>query len=307
MRLNFRVGTTVTAAVLCLPALAAGQRPVVEGSSQRLTVACGSEGAKVQGLGNTVTLTGTCSTVLVEGSDNTVHIATVGRLTVAGMNNKVYWSAGIDGAAPKITKEGFGNTVEKKTPADSDAPTAAKPTETKPAAGTASATATGSGSSATAKAKPDNPSLTVASGGKTVGLAAEPGAASATVKRGDPAPAKPMPSSGARATGSAPASAPASAGTGLPLVFSTNQQVRTVECEGRPVAVQGNGNRLTLKGSCGIISVAGNDNILDVNATSRIDTSGNRNVVTYRTLLNDKAPVVTAGGSGNRVSKAEPQ
>ena len=122
MRLELRIGTMAAAAALCLPVVAYGQRPVVEGMSQRLTVACGTEGAKVQGMGNTVTLTGACATVLVEGSDNTVHIATLGRLTVAGMNNKVYWTSGIDGATPKITKEGIGNTVEKKTPADSEAP-----------------------------------------------------------------------------------------------------------------------------------------------------------------------------------------
>ena len=103
MRLDLQVGTIAAAATLCLPVVAFGQRPVVEGMSQRLTVACGTEGAKVQGMGNTVTLTGTCATVLVEGSDNTVHIAVLGRLTVAGMNNKVYWTSGIDGATPKIT------------------------------------------------------------------------------------------------------------------------------------------------------------------------------------------------------------
>jgi len=130
MRLDLRVGTIAAAAGLCLPMVAYGQRPVVEGMSQRLTVACGTEGAKVQGMGNTVTLTGTCATVLVEGSDNTVHIATLGKLTVAGMNNKVYWTAGIDGAAPKITKEGIGNTVAKQTPADAEAPVARPQTTT---------------------------------------------------------------------------------------------------------------------------------------------------------------------------------
>src|SRR5690242_1320106 len=135
MRLEMRVGTTVAAAALCVPVVAYGQRPVVEGLSQRVTLACGAEGAKVQGTGNTVTLTGSCSTVLVEGSNNTVHIATLGRLTVAGMNNKVFWSNGIDGATPKITKEGIGNSVERKTPADSDAPAAAKPQTTTPSSG----------------------------------------------------------------------------------------------------------------------------------------------------------------------------
>src|SRR5687768_15593406 len=173
MRLDLRVGTIAAAAALCLPVVAFGQRPVVEGMSQRLTVACGTEGAKVQGMGNTVTLTGPCPTVLVEGSDNTVHIAMLGRLTVAGMNNKVFWTGGIDGATPKITKEGVGNTVEKKTPADRDAaPTAAKPqtTPSTGATGGASATASSPTSSAAATAKPGNPTLTVGSGDKKVAM-----------------------------------------------------------------------------------------------------------------------------------------
>src|SRR6187397_923102 len=154
VRLDLQIGTFAAAAALCLPVVAYGQRPVVDGMSQRLTVACGTEGAKVQGMGNTVTLTGTCATVLVEGSDNTVHIATLGRLTVAGMNNKVYWTSGIDGATPKITKEGVGNVVAKKTPADTEAP-ASTPT-----------------SSTTASAKPGNPTLTVGSGAGTVAMGA---------------------------------------------------------------------------------------------------------------------------------------
>ena len=111
-------------------------------------------------------------------------------------------------------------------------------------------------------------------------------------KRGEPAAAKPTASS---------------MGTGTPIVVANNQQVRTMECEGRAVSVSGNGNRLTLKVVCGPILVGGNENILDVGSTLRIDTSGNRNVVKYRDLVNDKAPTVTSGGNGDRVSRAEPQ
>ncbi|MEO5821309.1 MAG: DUF3060 domain-containing protein [Vicinamibacteraceae bacterium] len=299
MRLDLRVGTIAAASALCLPVVAFGQRPVVEGMSQRLTVACGTEGAKVQGAGNTVTLTGACSTVLVEGSDNTVHIAMLGRLTVAGMNNKVYWTSGIDGAAPKVTKEGMGNSVEKKTPADSGAP-AAKPQTSTPStgSGTASATASTPTSSAAATAKPGNPTLAVGSGDRRVAMGASGSGASMSAKRGDPAPAKPATSSTRTASAT---------GTGLPILVPTNQQVKTMECEGRAVSVQGNGNRLTLKGQCGPVTVGGNENILDVGSTTRIDTSGNRNVVKYRELVNDKAPVVSSGGTGNRVSKVEPQ
>jgi hypothetical protein len=296
MRLeSARIMTMAAVAGVCLPTPAAAQRQVVEGMSQRLTVACGADGVKVQGASNTVTLTGTCGVVLVEGSNNTVHIGTLGRLTVAGMNNKVFWSNGIDGAAPKITKEGIGNTVEKKTPADSDAP--AKPSTTTPSTGggTAGATAASPSGGATATAAPGNPTLTVGSGNKRVGMGASAGGAGMSAKRGDPAPARPASSSAS------------STGSGLPILVPTNQNVKTMECEGRAVSVQGNGNRLTLKGRCGPVTVGGNENILDVGSTTRIDTSGNRNVVKYRELVDDKAPVVTAGGSGNRVSKAEPQ
>ena len=302
MRLDMRVGTTVTAAVLCLPVVAFGQRPVVEGISQRLTLACASGGAHVQGSGNTVTLTGPCESVLVEGQNNTVHVATLGSLKVSGMGNKVYWSAGIAGATPKVTKEGMGNTVERKAPADSDAP-AAKPQTTTPStgSGTASATASSPTSAATATAKPGNPTLTVGSGDRKVAMGASGDGAAMSARRGDPAPARPA-TSPARASSGAPAT-----GNGLPILVPTNQQVKTMDCDGRAVSVQGNGNRLTLKGQCGPVTVGGNENILEVGSTTRIDTSGNRNVVKYRELVNDKAPVVTSGGTGNRVSKVEPQ
>lgn len=303
MRLeSARVVKTVALSALCLSAAATAtaQRAVVEGGGSRVTVACKADGVTVQGMSNTVTLTGACTDVLVEGSNNTVHVATLGRLKVAGMNNKVYWSAGIDGAAPRITKEGLGNTIEKKTPADSDAPaTSTKPQTAAPAAGTASATASSSTSSATATAKPGNPTLTVGSGDKKVAMGAGAGSAGVTAKKGDPAPARPATASSSRTA--------STAGSGLPILVPNNQQVKTMDCDGRAVSVAGNGNRLTLRGMCGPVSVGGNENILDVGATTRIDTSGNRNVVRYRDLVDEKAPVVTSGGSGNRVSRVEPQ
>lgn len=305
MRLELRIGTIAAAAALCLPAIAYGQRPVVDGMSQRLTVACGTEGAKVQGMGNTVSLTGACATVLVEGSDNTVHIATLGRLTVAGMNNKVYWTSGIDGATPKITKEGIGNIVEKKTPADSGPPGAkpqTTPSTTTPASsgGTATATAATTTSSTTASTTGGNPTLTAGSGDRGVAMSAAGEGPSVSATRSGAAPAKPASSTSATRTAAA-------SGVGTPILVPINQQVKTIDCEGRAVSVQGNANRLTLRGRCGPVTVGGNENILEVGSTTRIDTSGNRNVVKYRELVDDKAPVVTSGGSGNRVSKIEPQ
>jgi len=363
-----RIAWPLAISVLCLAPAAGAQsdRPLVEGMSQRLTVACGSEGAKVQGSGNTVTLTGTCSTVLVEGQNNTVHIATLGKLTVAGMNNKVYWTAGIGGAEPKITKEGIGNTVEHKTPADSPATTATtKPAATTTAAsgaasagptvsasgqrgtatattggGTPSVTATGQRGTATATTGGGTPSVTAtgqrgtatatAGSSPTVTASGQRGTATATTAGGTPSvdvasssgkkvamstggeggptvSAGTSAPSGARTRATATAPATTSMGTGTPIVVANNQQVRTMDCEGRAVSVSGNGNRLTLKGACGPIVVGGNENILDVGSTTRIDTGGNRNVVKYRELVNDKAPVVSGGGTGNRVSKVEPQ
>ncbi len=113
-------------------------------------------------------------------------------------------------------------------------------------------------------------------------------------------------------SGAAPAKKPSStsataAGVGTPILVPTNQQVKSMDCEGRAVSVQGNANRLTLRGRCGPVTVGGNENILEVGSTTRIDTSGNRNVVKYRELVDNKAPAVSSGGTGNRVSKVEPQ
>ena len=81
----------------------------VEGSAQTKTVDCAGRNAAITGSSNKLTFTGTCGSVSVNGSNNTIKIAKVGQISVNGSFNKVTWSSG----SPKTSNNGTGNTISQ--------------------------------------------------------------------------------------------------------------------------------------------------------------------------------------------------
>jgi hypothetical protein len=306
--LRFRLAL-VAPALLSLAATEVQAQAVVEGASKKVTIACGPSGVRVSGLSNQVTLTGTCTNVIVEGKANTVHVATLGRLTLAGSGNRVYWKDGIDGRMPQIDRSAGDNVVERRGGTTELAPAAAAP-------------ATGASSGVSITAERDK--ATVAAGAVVVdaekkvapatGTSATRPAPRAPSTR-EPAPAVPAPSAPAPAVAATAPSAPAPASAAPAttpakapeaLVFADNREERTVDCRGRVVEVIGNRNRLTLRGSCAALSVSGNDNQVNVESTPIIATSGNLNTVRYRALVDEKPPRVSNTGKDNSIRRAEP-
>ncbi|TNF25873.1 MAG: DUF3060 domain-containing protein [Deltaproteobacteria bacterium] len=121
---------------LCFSGTAlAGERAgfTVDKAAQTVSHDCSDgESVVVNGAQNTVTLTGNCGGVTVNGAYNKVSIAHVPDLTVngqsntvdvdavakvsmSGANNTVTWKKAIDETkkAPAVTKSGMGNTVKK--------------------------------------------------------------------------------------------------------------------------------------------------------------------------------------------------
>jgi hypothetical protein len=270
----------------------ADAQTVVEGASKKVTVPCGKGGVRVAGLSNQVTLTGVCENVTVEGKSNTVHIATLGRLTLAGSSNRVYWKDGIDGRMPRIDRSGTDNVAERR----------GGTTELKPAAAASSG-----GSSAVSITAEKDKKATVVAGGVVVDSekgtstrASEPkpaGRATAPASS-EPAPAAPPPPP--------PPPPPPAAGSTATLVFADNREERTVDCEGRTVEVLGNRNRLRLRGSCAGVRVSGNVNVVEVDLTPIIATTGNENTVRYRDLIDGERPKVANTGRDNTIRRIEP-
>ena len=142
--------------------------------------------------------------------------------------------------------------------------------------------------------------------------------ATSLLPSGDPAPA-PKASAGAGskaapATKSAPASksAPAAktatpaakAASGPPVVVSDEKATKSIDCRGRGVSVMGNGNTLTLRGTCRKVDVKGNDNIISVEAVQAIETTGNHNRVTWTRAAEGESPSTSDLGNGNAIQRA---
>ena len=109
---------------LSLPSLARAAAPalVVNQSGQTVEHVCAAgERVAINGSKNTVSLTGTCANVAVNGADNHVTAASVEKLAVTGSANTV----AVD-AAQKIAVIGSQNTVTwKRGLGDEKAPTVA--------------------------------------------------------------------------------------------------------------------------------------------------------------------------------------
>lgn len=97
------------------------------------TIACSEETTKIDGIGQTVRLTGECRTVVVSGTGNRVVVERVGTLKVSGMDNQVRWERSLEGSAPQVVSSGIKNVVTRVTPAGGTGPAAgATPPEKSP-------------------------------------------------------------------------------------------------------------------------------------------------------------------------------
>lgn len=92
-----------------------GKATVITGNNKKVKQACvtGKTHFTVTGNNNKVTLTGECAKVTVTGNNNKVHVDNVGVLVMTGNANNATYLGGLSGKAPKITRTGNGNVVEK--------------------------------------------------------------------------------------------------------------------------------------------------------------------------------------------------
>ena len=78
-----------------------------------------------------------------------------------------------------------------------------------------------------------------------------------------------------------------------------------IDCNGREVSVLGSRNELELRGVCPVVIVSGSDNTIDIDAAQRIQTTGDRNKVTWVEVTTGREPRVQNTGTQNRISKAD--
>lgn len=90
-------------------------RITLAGTGQEQTVTC-DKGAEViiEGASNSFLLQGECARVSVAGTSNQVHVESVGRVSVEGVDNVVLWERGLGTARkPKVSTSGVNNKVAR--------------------------------------------------------------------------------------------------------------------------------------------------------------------------------------------------
>ena len=103
-------------ALIAVPALAAADAPthVINDGGATLTLDCADGGrVLVNGADNTITTTGGCAKVVVNGSGNHVAIEAADKIVVTGSNNAVTYKKGWNKKSPKVARLGVGNTIAK--------------------------------------------------------------------------------------------------------------------------------------------------------------------------------------------------
>ncbi|MBL8918302.1 MAG: DUF3060 domain-containing protein [Myxococcaceae bacterium] len=84
----------------------------VQGQGRTETHACTqNEDVEINGQGHTITLTGPCRSVAVNGQGNTVATDVAASIAANGMSNTVTWKQAATGKKPKISIGGMGNSV----------------------------------------------------------------------------------------------------------------------------------------------------------------------------------------------------
>lgn len=82
-----------------------------------------------------------------------------------------------------------------------------------------------------------------------------------------------------------------------------NDMSKSTQCNGQPVYIQGNGNQISLSGTCPQVRVNGNDNQITVAQLGKVQVVGNDNQVKWAQALNGQKPLVQSSGNDNQVSR----
>ncbi|MBM4777442.1 MAG: DUF3060 domain-containing protein [Archangiaceae bacterium] len=83
---------------------------LVEGQGRTETHACAAnEDVRIEGQGHTITLTGPCRTITVNGQGSVVTTDVAAKIEANGMNNQVKWKKAATGKKPVISLSGMNN------------------------------------------------------------------------------------------------------------------------------------------------------------------------------------------------------
>lgn len=286
--------------LLCATGLAAAgtvtaQEPIdIKGVSVTRTIDCAGGNVVITGTSHNLTLTGRCPRVTLSGTASVVHIESLGRLSVSGMNHRVEWEKGLDGSDPRVQNSGINNQVVQ---AKGGSTAASASSGTRAQAGSASVE-TGAGG---VVVRSGDSRITVGESGAVSVESTGAGGQKekVTVNAGGTSVAV----DGTAGTVQVGTGATASSGKATVNVLDSDGH-RTLDCGGGTANVAGGENVLTLR-NCSVLVVSGSENVITLQGpVSSIRLLGNENAVTWSQGAGGKPPSVEMVGSGNDVKRS---
>lgn len=99
-----------------------GGKLILSDTGRTATIPCREREVEIEeaATANTITLTGECKKLIVDGVSNKIFVDKVGEIVIGGTSNKVIYGEGIGGKKPKISKSGTSTKVEQKTAEDAN-------------------------------------------------------------------------------------------------------------------------------------------------------------------------------------------
>ena len=92
-----------------------GENISISGTLQTKTIKLNGGSVHISGVDNNITIKGNASLIKIEGAGNTVYVDSVSRVTISGVENKVYYKTSpTKSGKPSISTSGVDNSVSKR-------------------------------------------------------------------------------------------------------------------------------------------------------------------------------------------------
>jgi hypothetical protein len=224
----------------------------IVGNERTDTLDCGGQNVRIGGQRNTITLIGSCPRLDVTGSNNIVKVEALEAVDITGAANTVEWQHSLAGDRPRLSSNGFGNSLVHAE--DAPPPPAAEPAPAEAPA-------------ADEPMLPEEPALPTAP--------AESPAGDEPMLPDEPAP---------------PTEIAIEAWDQAIVSFESGQTLN-LECgDGGLVMLLGGGNSVTITGTCRGVQVVGAGNQVWIERAHSIEIAGSASTVIWQNGPDDATP-----------------
>ncbi len=258
--------------VLCLNFLGLEAKTIViNDNEEEKTIQCQGDEVVVNGNGNILKIKGECSKLSVRGNENTVRVQAVASIEALGNENRITWETGVNGTKPSISNLGTDNTV-KKVSAQKKEEAEEEDEESEEEEESEESEKSSDDLGVKDKVEDALSKLDILKKGQKESEEAEESESSGKKEK---------------------------------IEIDQNHLIKAMTLQGEKLIINGNFNRLTVKGFCSVLEVRGNSNLIHITSVGAIKALGNINNIFWQKGLDEENPKITNLGMGNKINHEE--